>query len=75
MLNEVAGKDVADGNAREKTATLKQVIRDALEGKNGRIKSGSWLPGWMAFPFRAYTDGNSGLGSTAAHLAGLLRRV
>jgi ParB family transcriptional regulator, chromosome partitioning protein len=75
MLTEVVGKDVAAGNTREKSATLKQVIRDALTGKNGRTKAGSWLPGWMAFPFRAYTDGNSGLGSTAAHLAALLRRV
>ncbi len=56
MLAEVAGKMVADGNLTEKTATQKKIIRDCLEGANGRAKVENWLPGWMAFPARAYTE-------------------
>jgi len=56
MLAEVAGKSVADGNLTEKTATQKKIIKDCLEGSNGRAKVENWLPGWMAFPARPYTD-------------------
>jgi ParB family chromosome partitioning protein len=56
MLAEVAGKGVADGNLTEKTATQKKIIKDCLEGTNGRAKVETWLPGWMAFPARPYTD-------------------
>lgn len=56
MLAEVAGKMVADGNLTEKTATQKKIIRDCLDGANGRAKVENWLPGWMDFPARAYTD-------------------
>ncbi|MBI5162427.1 MAG: ParB/RepB/Spo0J family partition protein [Magnetospirillum sp.] len=56
MLAEVAGKMVADGNLTEKTATQKAIIRDCLIGANGRARVENWLPGWMAFPARAYTE-------------------
>ena len=56
MLSEVAGKAVADGNVAEKLKTQKQIIRDSLAGTNGRIQVDGWLPGWMQFPVRAYTD-------------------
>jgi ParB family chromosome partitioning protein len=57
MLAEVAGKTVADSNLAERVKTQKQIIRDCLDGTNGRIKVESWLPGWMEFPFRIYGDG------------------
>ena len=56
MLAEVAGKPVADGNVAEKLKTQKQIIRDSLAGTNGRTRVEGWLPGWMQFPVRAYTD-------------------
>jgi ParB family chromosome partitioning protein len=56
MVADVAGKQCADGNIAEKVKTQKQVIRDCLAGENGRVKAENWLPGWMAFPVRAYTD-------------------
>jgi ParB family chromosome partitioning protein len=56
MLAELAGKTVADGNLTEKTATQKKIIKDCLEGTSGRAKVENWLPGWMAFPARPYTD-------------------
>ncbi|MDE2166268.1 MAG: ParB/RepB/Spo0J family partition protein [Alphaproteobacteria bacterium] len=56
MVVDVAGKAAADGNVAEKVKTQKQIIRDCLAGENGRTKVASWLPGWMQFPVRAYTD-------------------
>jgi len=56
MLAEVAGKAVADGNVAEKGSTQKRIARDCLDGTNGRAKVEGWLPRWMAFPVRAYTD-------------------
>ena len=56
MLAEVAGKAVADANITEKAKTQKQIIRDCLDGTNGRVRVEPWLPGWMAFPVRCYTD-------------------
>ena len=67
MLSEVAGKAVADGNVAEKLKTQKQIIRDSLAGTNGRTQVDGWLPGWMQFPVRAYTE-RGGL-RTADHWA------
>jgi len=74
MVAEVAGKDAAKGNAEEKTATQKQVIRDALEGRNGRAKAENWLPGWMTFPFKSYGGGASRIDTNAGLVASILRR-
>ena len=67
MLSEVAGMTVADGNVAEKLKTQKQIIRDSLAGTNGRTQVVGWLPGWMQFPVRAYTE-RGGL-RTADHWA------
>lgn len=75
MIAETAGKDVAKANAGEKTATLKKIIGDALAGKNGRAKSENWLPGWMAFPFRAYGKGRTSIGTVAGSVARILRKA
>lgn len=75
MVAQVAGKDVAKVNAGEKAATQKQIIRDAVAGRNGRKKADTWLPDWMAFPFKAYGSGVSGLAETASEAKKLLRKA
>ena len=75
MLAEVAGKPVADQNVSQKVATQKKIIQDSLTGTNGRQQVGSWLPGYLAFPFRAYTDQGGGRietvwQSVASHIQG-----
>ena len=44
---------------------LKTIIRDHLEGTNGRDKAAPWIPRWMAFPSTGYTT-RGGVGSVAA---------
>jgi ParB family chromosome partitioning protein len=56
MMAEVAGPAVASANAKEKVKTQKAVIRDYLNGNNGRPKVEHWLPRWMRFPVAAYTE-------------------
>jgi ParB family chromosome partitioning protein len=75
MVAEVAGKDTAKGNANEKTATLRQIVKDALSGKNGRKKVSGWLPGWLAFPFVPYGKGRSDLLDTAKEAAKLTKKL
>ena len=75
MIAELAGKDVAKANAGEKAATQKQIIRDALAGRNGRKKANGWLPSWMAFPFKPYGAGASGLAAIASEVRKLLRKL
>lgn len=75
MIAEVVGKDVAKANADAKATTLRQIIRDALAGKNGREKADGWLPGWMAFPFKSYGAGASGLARTASEVKKLLKKL
>ena len=55
IVAEVAGPDVAAANSKEKGATLKTIIRDHLEGGNGRTKVAGWVPRWMRFPQQGYT--------------------
>jgi ParB family chromosome partitioning protein len=56
MLREVGGKAVADGNLSEKVKAQKQIVRDLLNGENGRAKVEGWTPRWLAFPPAGYTD-------------------
>jgi ParB family chromosome partitioning protein len=56
MLAEVAGKTVADANLAERLKTQKQIIRDCIEGTNGREKVEGWVPGWLVFPVRTGTE-------------------
>jgi len=65
MLAEVAGRAVADQNLTQKVATQKKIIRDSLAGTNGREQVTGWLPGYLAFPFRTYTDQAGGRIETA----------
>ncbi|RJF91460.1 ParB/RepB/Spo0J family partition protein [Sphingomonas cavernae] len=66
IVTDVAGELIARANAQEKTRTLKRIVRDHLEGVNGRAKVGEWVPRWMAFPPSAYTT-RGGVGTVAAH--------
>ncbi|MES2255537.1 MAG: ParB/RepB/Spo0J family partition protein [Pseudomonadota bacterium] len=70
MVAEVAGEAVAKTNVAEKAKTQKQIIRDCLNGTNGRAKVSDWLPGWMAFPSRGIGEGGvaptNGAGETEA---------
>jgi ParB family chromosome partitioning protein len=71
IVAEVAGEAVATANAGEKGKTLKAIIRDHLDGSNGREKIDPWLPSWMAFPPAAYTA-RGGVGTVAAHAKAIL---
>ena len=66
IVAEVAGETVASANAGEKAKTLKKIVRDYLDGADGRRKVERWVPKWMAFPPAAYTS-RGGVGTVAAH--------
>ena len=55
LLADIGGEAVASANAGEKVKAQKQLVRDFLDGTNGRPQR-AWLPRWMAFPPAAYTD-------------------
>jgi len=66
IVAEVAGETVATANAGEKTKTLKRIVRDHLDGADGRTKVERWVPKWLGFPASAYTE-RGGVGTVAAH--------
>lgn len=66
IVAEVAGETVASANRHEKTRALKRIVRDHLDGTNGRDRRENWVPRWMAFPPAAYTA-RGGVGTVAAH--------
>lgn len=66
IVAEVAGETVATANASEKTKTLKRIVRDHLDGADGRTKVERWVPKWLGFPASAYTT-RGGVGTVAAH--------
>jgi ParB family transcriptional regulator, chromosome partitioning protein len=55
MLREVAGEQVAEGNAKGTGKVKRQIIADCLNGTNGRAKIERFVPRWMTFPPSAYT--------------------
>ena len=66
IVAEVAGEKVASANVGEKTKTLKAIVRDHLDGANGRERREKWVPRWMAFPPASYTA-RGGVGTVKAH--------
>jgi ParB family chromosome partitioning protein len=66
IVADVAGETVATANAGEKSKTLKLIVRDHLDGADGRTKVERWVPKWLAFPASAYTA-RGGVGTIAAH--------
>jgi ParB family chromosome partitioning protein len=67
LVAEVGGDEVAAANTKEKGATLKAIVRDHLDGSNGRTKVEGWVPRWMTFPPAAYTE-RAGVGTVAAQI-------
>jgi ParB family chromosome partitioning protein len=65
IVAETAGESVAAANAGEKGKTLKRIVRDRLEGANGREQLIGWVPKWMTFPPGAYTQ-RGGVGTVKA---------
>jgi len=49
LLAEVAGAEVASGNAKEPAKVQKAVLRDCLEGRNGRTAPERWAPAFLRF--------------------------
>lgn len=66
IVAEVGGADIAAANAKEKGTVQKAIIRDHLDGTNGRPKVEGWVPRWMNFPPSAYTE-RGGVGTVTAH--------
>jgi ParB family chromosome partitioning protein len=66
LVAEVGGAEVAAANTKEKGATLKAIVRDHLDGINGRTKVDGWVPKWMAFPPAGYT-GRGAVETVTAH--------
>jgi ParB family chromosome partitioning protein len=71
ILAEVAGKAVADANLAERGKVQKQIIRDCLDGAGGRAQIEGWIPGWMAFLFRGYSDGTCPLSEAVGRIDSL----
>jgi ParB family transcriptional regulator, chromosome partitioning protein len=70
IVAEVAGDLVATANAAEKSKTLKAIVRNHLDGADGRDKRVGWVPRWMTFAPSGYTDrGGIGTVERAAELA------
>ena len=62
ILADVAGRDVAEANAKATAKVQRGIVRDCLAGSNGRAKVEGWVPRWMQFPPSAYTT-RGGVGS------------
>ena len=54
LLNEVAGKKVADANSTATGKVQKKILTDTLRGADGRKAKEGWLPRWLQFPAKAY---------------------
>lgn len=65
LVAEVAGNAVASANDGEKAKVLKKIVRDHLDGTDGREKVTGWVPRWMRFPPSVYTA-RGGVGTVAA---------
>ena len=72
ILSDVAGERIAGENERATGKVKRGIVRDCLKGENGRTKVEDWVPPWMAFPPRSYTErGGVGTVSRAARIADL----
>ena len=56
MLADIAGDSVAIANRDATTKAQKAIIRDCLDGRNGREKTPNWRPRWLQFPALSYTQ-------------------
>ncbi|HNR78115.1 MAG TPA: partitioning protein, partial [Parvularculaceae bacterium] len=56
MLADIAGGSVAKANRDATAKAQKAIIRDCLDGRNGREKTPNWRPRWLQFPALSYTQ-------------------
>lgn len=56
MLAEIGGKEVAKGNVTATAKVQRQIIRDVINGNNGRKQAKDWQPRYMRFPMEGYTQ-------------------
>jgi len=56
MVGEVAGTTVAEANASATGKVQRSILRDCIDGANGRAKVEGWVPRWMRFPPSNYTN-------------------
>ncbi|MGD9800007.1 MAG: ParB/RepB/Spo0J family partition protein [Parvularculaceae bacterium] len=56
MLADIAGDSVAKANCDAAAKAQKAIIRDCLDGRNGREKTPNWRPRWLQFPALSYTQ-------------------
>lgn len=56
MVREVAGTTVAEANTRATGKVQRLILRDCIQGTNGRAKVEGWVPRWMRFPPTSYTN-------------------
>jgi len=66
IVGEVAGNKIVLANAKEKAKTLKTIVRNHLDGAEGRRQVEGWVPRWMRFAPSAYTK-RGGVGTVTAH--------
>jgi ParB family chromosome partitioning protein len=72
ILTQVAGDEVARANAKATGKVKRGIIRDCLNGENGRAKVEGWVPKWMAFAPSGYTQrGGVGTVQRAMQIASL----
>ena len=75
MLADIASPAVADGNKSETSKVQKGIIKDFLNGTNGREYKMDWLPAYFQFPPKAYTEhGHVGVVDTWNMAAELLNK-
>jgi len=56
ILEDVAGKQIAQANEKATGKVQKGIIADSLAGNNGRKAVKDWVPNWLNFPFRGHTE-------------------
>jgi len=56
MLADIAGPTVADGNKAATGKVQRGIIRDYLDGTNGRDHKPCWTPVYASFPAKAYSE-------------------
>ncbi|MCB2097718.1 MAG: partitioning protein, partial [Parvularculaceae bacterium] len=75
MLGEIAGSEIAAANADSPAKVQKAIIRNCLEGRNGREKTPNWRPRWLQFPALSYSvTGKPGAVRRAEMIAPLFAR-
>jgi ParB family chromosome partitioning protein len=55
ILSDIATPAIAEGNKAETGKVQKGIIKDYLDGTNGRSQNADWLPSYFQFPAKAYT--------------------